>query len=287
MPGPNTYKVVWTFVEPNGGSFSEIYYATGTNPSDLLPQPPAGVNARLTLLDPSCTWQKIRVANVSGIRSTAQRIVNWGGYATPSTGPSIPGAAMVCNLVGTSGGSRKLWMRGLPGDFVSRGSGTGRDIFSDGIQKAFTAFVTSYSQSGYGLRILQPQTKYTINTVDSSAKNGTALVTFTIPAGGVAPNWTYPTRVVIGGADKKTLPGLNGHWTIVTGTANTVTIKYVVANYGVVTGLAGTIKQESYSGVSLFAPNLSQPAYWGTHTTRNPITNSRGARRASRIRTLA
>jgi len=287
MAGSNVYKVTWTFVEANGASFSEIYYATGNTPADLLPQSAQASTARLNLCDPSVTWQKIRVANVTGARSTAQRVVNWPGTYAGGGGPAPAGVALVGNLVGSAGGSRKVWMRGMPDAIVLRADGTGRDVFNGYVTTQWNAYVNGIAAYGYGLRQLTQTQKYTIASVDGTAANGTAIITVTTPSLGVPPTWNYPTRVVISGADKKTLPGLNGHWTVITGSNGAFTIKYQVAGNLLIKTNAGSVKQEGYSGVSVFAPNLSQPAYWGGHTTKNPTTNSRGARRAVRIRSLA
>ena len=177
-------------------------------------------------------------------------------------------------------------MRGLSATDVTRAEGSGKDIFSPVVQVAFQQFIAGYAAYSYGLRTLNQTQKYTIASVDGTVSPGMALVTFNIPNGGIPPNWNYPTRVVISSADKKTLPGLNGHWTIVSGTGATVTIKYAVAGGQKITINCGSIKQEGYSGVSVFNPALSASSHFGTHTSKNPYTNSRGARRAVRIRSL-
>jgi hypothetical protein len=288
IPGSNTYKITWGFTEANGATFSEIYYTTASNPSQATLVDANGSASRLALLDPSCTWRTVRAADVNNARSTAQRVVNWVGTAKNSIGPAAAGTAMVCQLVGVNGGSRKLWMRGIPAYFVTRNDESGRDYFVPAITNPFQAMIKGNANFGYGMRSLTQTQKYTIASVDGTVAPGFATITFNPLPPAAAPIFQNPSRVVIGSADRKTLPGLNGHWTVLNGlnAGGSVVIRYQVAGNAKITLNCGTIKQEGYGGVSVFNPQQCQPAYWGTHTTRNPISNSRGARRAQRIRSL-
>lgn len=288
MPaGSNIFKVQYQYAGGGGDSWSEVYYATATNPSDLLPVSTGFYTGRRAILDPTCSIQRVRVSNVTGLRNTAVRVLNWPGTATTGGGPSAPGAAAVFNLVGATGGSRKLWLRGIPNGLIVQNVISGMPLPPGGLTANFNYMMIGLQSYGFGIRQLQFAQKFFISSVNASTQPGQAVVTYVVPPNVSPPSVAANSRLIIATADKKTLPGINGQWTVLTTGTNSFTIRYQVALNGNILQNCGYFKMVNYSGVSIFDPKLSSFAYYGTHTTRSSFTNSRGARRAQRIRTLA
>jgi len=284
------YKIIWKFIGGQGDTWSEQFYIQASSPSIAVQPVSALVNARLSLLDPTCTWLKLSVSLVDapGTKSTLTRVVNWVGTNKQSIGPDAAGTAMVCNLAGTSGGSRKYWMRGIPNYLVVRSSDNGVPIFTGLPTSGFRALINAMAAGGYGMRSLQFAQKYPITSVISFTSAGQAVVSYAIPQGVANPNFQTGANVILSQADAKTLPGFKGVFQILTQVPNqSITVRYLVGSSAGITQNCGFLKSQNYGTFTLFNPDICKPAYWGTHSTRSTFSNSRGARRAVRIRTLA
>jgi hypothetical protein len=183
-------------------------------------------------------------------------------------------------------------MRGLPAGLVQLDGPSGRSIFGGNTINSFNQFVQGLATSGYGVRVLQSSvlTKYQITSVAVGTSPGQAVITYQVQPGQTAPTFAVGLRMVTSLNDKKTLPGLSGHFQIIAfsnAAPYSVTVKYLVPNGETVLTNLGYLKPENYSGVNVFAPSLSAVAYWGSHDTKVFTRGSRGAKRAVRIRTLA
>ena len=283
-----TFRLVWEYVENTGSTFNEIYYVdSSTAASAVLTTNSLALN-RLAFLHPLNRLVQIRSSQVDANRVTGLSIYNWYGTATstPVVGPATPGDAIVCTLAGATSGSRRIWLRGAPDDFIIRSPNSGIDLPPPKLQDALTAWFKSLQQNGYGLRLLAtqvpgPLTNLKILSVDGTAKDGTSLVTLA-----AAPGYPFPSRVIIGSASKKDLPALNGRWSLLAAPAGAVIrIPYQTPGGLVFTGGNAKCRQETYQTTIIFSATNCGFHHYGTRTTKNPITHSRGARRAVRIRT--
>jgi hypothetical protein len=288
----STFRVVWTFYENTGSTFNEVFYTEATDAATAAKTSKGLLTARLSLLHPLNTLQVIRSSQVDKNRVTGQFNVNLNGTATTQgstpVGPATPGDAMVFALAATPTGSRKLWMRGAPDDYIQRDPLSGKDVQNALLPPLFTAYFKALQAEGYGIRVLTPQnsaptTNIKIVKVDGLALDGTSKVTLAI-----APGYGFPSRVIIGGANKKELAGLNGRWSLVDAPVlNVIRIPYQTSQGYVINGGNAHCRQELYGPTNVFSAAACSFSYFGTRTTKNPITRSRGARRAARIRTLA
>ncbi len=291
MPsGSNVYRVTWHYAGSPGISWSEVYYATAANPAELTLFPTNAVNARLWFLHSNFAINGISVADVNNPRSTATRKVLWSGTSPFSTSYADSAeSAMVCQLVGASGGSRKLWMRGLPATLPGNQAGNGLPYFGPQTLNQFQAFIGGLVSGGfgYGIRSITQTPKFQVATLAPGASPATTVVTYALVPGGPAPNFQAGQQVIMRGADRKTLPSLLGTFTILNVGTNSITIRYQLPTSTTPGGSYGYVRAATYGNVSVFAPAQCAPAYWGAHDTKNVFTRSRGARSARRIRTQA
>jgi hypothetical protein len=279
-----TYRVVWEYAESNGSGFNEVYYTDAASPAAAATLTNTVGVARLALLHPLNTWLRIRASQVDANRATATRGINLTGTAPGAGGPLPVGSAAVCSLSAVAGGSRKLWLRGIPQVWYKRDGASGIDSPPAALLTALTNWFSLLAGNGYGIRKLAPVglgllAKRKIIQVDGTVQPGTSSVTLDL-----APGYPVPGRVLIGGASKKDLPGLNGHWSIQAVLGAVVTIPYQTPQAKLFTGGAATMRQEQYGATSVFNPGGCAFDHFGTRTSRNPLSHSRGARRAARIR---
>ena len=286
------YRVTWQFISANGGSWNELFYCNATDPANAVQLVPGLVTARLNLLHVANTFLGIRAAQIGGARLTTFSQFNYSGrvdnkvLVTPDLGPDLTGTAFVIHLGGLTGGSRKLWLRGLPDGYTGFAyTGNAPDI-PPAVFSGLKSLIQLWADNGYGLLQVAPQSpgptaNKQILKVDGSAGNGTSIITLSD-----VPGFATPARVIIGGCSAKDTPALNGRWQVLSvGPGNTVTIRYQTPGALVVTGGNGHLRQEIYPGVNVINPATSGLQYQGTRKTKNSFTHSRGARRAVRIRT--
>lgn len=279
------FKVTWKFQSASGSTWNEVYLCNTSNISEAVKVKLALQTARLGMLHKTNRWLEVRASQLDAQRITGSRVVNLAGGAPGVGGPDIAGTSATCKMSTTGGVSRRLWLRGLADDFVSKDPDTGRDTPSPVFAGLLQVFFTALAAEPYGARRLRPKgagllLNNKITKVDGSAKNGIAIITLKD-----AQNYPYPGRVVIGGASKKDLPALNGHYNLLaTPVGNTVQISYQTPSGSVVEGGNGYLRQEDYDTWTAFDPALCSFAYFGTRVTKNFFTGTRGARRAARIR---
>ncbi len=292
MAGPNTFKIVWSFVGPLGSTWNEVYYTTGSNPAQAIAISAGAADSRLWLLHKTCTWQSISAADVANLRSTATRRTNWGGQY-PGPNPNLPDlgspaeTALVAQLVGINGGSRKIWLRGIPQALVGTDPNTGSSIFGPATRQYFNMYISAIAAQGYGVRALTATPRYQISAIANGPAPGTATLTYTVPAGQNPPSFVAGSQVSLRQADKKQFPGLLGYFTVLNTGPLSITVRYTLPNAMPPTSGLGYLRQVVYNNVSVFDPVRCNLAYWGSHDTRVFTQRSRGARRAARIRSLA
>lgn len=288
------YKLVFNFIEASGATWSEVHHRTASTAAQAVVLNNASINARLAMLDNTAILRNIRAFNITSNRDSYTAVQNYAGTFkdTANIGPSPAGSAAVAAASVNSGRSVYHWMRGLPNALIALNSSTGFPNVPAALKTSLQAFYLQMGNSGCGSVTLQPTTKYQIIGLTFNVVTQTATLTYTVALGQTQPVWQIPQRVIIGLTSKKDLPGLNGHWSIVgatqaTGTplTGTVTIRYVVPNQQTTIASNGYIRSESYGTVNQY--NGGSLAYYGTHSTKSVFSNSRGAKSAKRIRTLA
>jgi hypothetical protein len=283
-----TFRVVWEFIEANGSGFNEVYYVDGANAASAVGISDLLRIARLNLLHTSNKWQRIRASQVDQQRVTAQNNLSQFGLSVDTAGPVPTGAAAVCALVGQAGGQRKLWLRGVGASSFMRNASSGADQPPAFFLQKLTQFFAGLQNDLLGIRRLMPTappgggvlSKIKIVTVAPNARPGLADITLA-----AAPGYPFPSRVLIGGASKKDLPSLNGHWQLVAAPVGAlVTIPYQTPGNMTINGGNAYMRQESYFATSVFNAAGCGFDHYGTHTSRVPLFRSRGARRAARLR---
>ena len=286
-------KVVLSFIDINGATWSEVYYAPGSTPrlvfGTIYPQ----LLVRLQSLCQQHMLTHIRVSLVGSPRVTYQRTVNMAGFAaTGATGPLPISTAAVIGLQGESSGQRKLWLRGMPAVWQSRSNQNGFSLLAPAGQKAVENFIGALNSVQMGILTLVPaRYKYLVTGLAPGVLPGTTIVSFMNGVGVYLYTPGVGDRLLFAGGDLKTLPGLKGSFPVVgvanVGGFNSPIIQYQLPLNQAATLNAGYFTLYQFSGIQIFDPINFLFLYWGEHTTKNPVGPSRGARRARRIRQLA
>lgn len=281
-----TFRVTFNFVGQDGGGWNEVYYQDAASIA-LVNLSINTISARCALLHPLNKFRTCRIVQVDSPRVTRNVNVNNFGIANNAgTGPAPNPDAVVVLMSSLAGGSRKLWLRGCPTLFIAKDNASGADAPPAELQKRLLYYFQALNADGYGIRQLQgiapgPLSPLKVLTVDGSRKDGTSDVTLT-----AAPGYPFPARVLVGGASKKDLPGLNGQFSMVKAAAlAVVTIPYQTPNGLVVVGGNAKMRQALYTNTHVFDPPSCGFDHFGSHATRSTNFRSRGARRVARLRT--
>lgn len=284
------FRVVWEFSGVGGAGWNEVYYKEAADAAAAASVTAGLAQARLRFLHPLCRLVRVRSSDTTALRITGGNGFNLAGTAIMSSpiddGPSVAGDAIICALGAAPRGSRKIWLRGAPDSYIRRSGVSGQDDPTAGLLDLFTTWFSALAANSYGIRALTPQTlgpygNIKILQVNGVTTPGVAVVTTATP-----PQYIANDRVIIGGASKKDLPYLNGRWTVLEAVVgNTFKIAYQTPQSILVPGGNAHVRKEGYTAVNVFSPALCSFAYFGTRTTKNPASHSRGARRAVRLRT--
>lgn len=282
---PN-FKVVWEFGRPDGSTFGEQYYCPATDANNATTVVSQLDSKRLALLHPNNRLLRIRASQVGGGVPTASRTINLAGTApvdNPDRGTG-PGWSIVIGLTGQTGGSRKLWMRGCSSADLGTPDAFGVPGVAPGFQTRLTTWARALQDNSYGILTKKKVDgvlviKYQVVKVDGGVQPGYAYITTD-----VNHNLLTGNQVQFGLMDRKTLPGLNGTYTVLGVTATTIKVRYQVANNAVVLNNLGYAKKVLYNDVSVFDRSSVRFDYLGEHSTKSPLSRSRGARRAVRVR---
>ena len=284
MMSINTYRCVYTFVCPDGSTFDELFYSTSSSAAGAAPIGGPYIASRLLLLQSLCRLMYLRVSNVSINRDTYRHKFGLFGTAVSETAPDTGGNTAYCQLQGVGGSKRKLELRGLPDDYIVKANNTGIDQPPAIFLKVLNAFFKAAATVPFGIRTLQPVgagllAARGILQIQGGLRPGTSLVTLDQPA-------AYPvgSRVVVARTSAKDLPGLNAHYQVIGVGGALVTINYVTPQNGTVIGGQGTMRQEVFNAPDVLDYSNCYFDYYGTRKTRSVFTNSRGARRAVRLR---
>jgi hypothetical protein len=289
------YKVVIDYIGPPDASFSEVYYSPAASAALALQFNAGLLTARTNMLDSTCIQVRARASNVLQSRDTAVAVFNQRGRYNSTGGPLMSGATAVLKLTGAAGGTRKLLMRGLPDDLFQIDSSTGRDKPPPALLNALTVFSAALKDQGWGILRITPvpavgiisiYMRQRILAIDGTAGNGQSLLTVQDALG-----WAKGNQLIIGAASKKNLPSLNGRYTVldtpvIAGGNTSFHILYQTPEKQLISYPEGYVRKLDYLPVSTFDGNPVIFDHYGTRSTRVPLSHSRGAKRAARIRRL-
>jgi hypothetical protein len=282
-----TFKTVWQFVENNGATFSEIWYKDGGSITTIVDPNSLSIQTRLNFLHPLNTLVRIRVSQLGVLRNTVNVLINRAGQGPFPQQPLPVGAAMVCQVAGIGGGSRKWWMRGNSKTDYSRNSINGVDQPAQGFLQNLAAMFTALNGDGYGILRLTPIANPAVQISKITQADGKTTPGSTVLTLNQALPVIAGATVIISRVNPKELPRLNGRFTVLAVVGNTLTINYATPQNQIVPILQGFIKQAVFDATHLVDPTRSGFDHLGTRTSKNPLSGSRGAKRAARIRNLA
>lgn len=284
-----TFKTVWVFSESNGSTFSEVWYKEGSggSPTSVVDPASPSVFTRLTFLHKLNTLVRIRVSQVGQQRNTLNVLINKAGTSPQTGGPAPAGDAVVVNVAGLNGGSRKWWMRGNAlGDFA-RDNISGVDAPPAGLTNQIKGHMINLNADGYGILRLTPINNPATQIFKVTIADGSLVMGQTVLTAPGGPVVQLGATVILSKFSPKDLPRLNGKFTVLAFTGTTVTIAYTTPGNAKVNTLTGSLKVQAYDPTHVVDPARSGFDHFGTRSTKSPLFGSRGAKRAQRIRGLA
>lgn len=285
------FKTVWSFFGEAGDQFSDVHYREATTLLDATNFKSGTIDlieARRQFLDDQNTLKSIRVSQVGASRVAQTVPVNLGGLQGIGTvgGPAQAGAAVIWSINGTTGGSRKWWIRGYTGNAVDTDPTTGNARVGPNMAANIKAFIRYMGSAGFGILKLTPLPRDPANfvpIVSVAANANPAYTDVTLQAaiaGLVAGN-----RVLVQGTSKKDFPGLTGSFQVTLVAGPVLTIKYRLPPYNVAPKPGGTVRTQTYvSPIPPYDTDKSGLFSLGTHRTKDSFFNSRGRRSAGRLR---
>lgn len=280
-------RETWFFSSTGGTRWSEVYYRSRDDLANAtFVKTAAHLNRRMALLTPHAQLTKIRYQTVVQPRAAKNVTYNRKGDETAGENPANYTEAAVVNLV-SAVGSRKLWLRGISEKAVSRAGDTGLDAPDGAWIDKLKEWFESLKANDYLVLTRkkanwlgdEPRRKK-INTIAAGATAGNIVLT-------LAEEMAVPDskQLVIGSANPRQFPGLNGVHDIVTGSGTSYTIKYVLPSPTAIPspGNAYAFKLEYQAIDSMKISHLACSfAYLGGRQTKKLDTGSRGARRVVR-----
>lgn len=295
MPAGNTYKVVCSFIAAGSGPWTEVYYVQASTAFAACQQTNNVMRARTPILYTLCYLRKIQAFNTTPIRDTANLVLNIQGtyVSLINNQPAVNGAAAIVSLPTVGSKSVLHWWGGLPAELVNINGNTGLPNPPAPLINAIRSFTNYANQNSLGSRTIVQNPKFTLTKVTYNSATGVSTVSYNIGTTQVAPILTNTSRVIIGLTSKKDLPGINGHWSITgfvngaAGGTGSFDIRYIPPSSETPVPCSGYFKVEGYSAANPFIAFQGNLQSYGTHTRKNVFSNSRGAKHANRIRTLA
>lgn len=281
-----TYQITWQFQGNTAFTWNEVFYKDSES-AKAATVTSGIIAARLLLLDPLNKLLGIRATNVDSNRDTVFLPINFTGTADLSDGPSVAGDAIVCLLGSAFAGRRKVWMRGAPDKYMGRNVTTGIDVLIPFVGDRLNSFFGKLESNAYGIRKIAPRgptgsTFYKAIAVQGSPTTNETTITFATPT-----TWLDGDRVILTGFSKKISPGLNGRFTVLKnltgGTQAVIPYSTNPVSYAPPAKAGG--RKERWMALAPIKAEFCSFGYFGVRKTRNPITRSRGARRAVSFRT--
>ena len=289
------YKVVWNWIEGSGATWSESYWVNASTAQQAATPPLGVLTTRLGIADPTSLLKSIRSFSTLSSRDTfINTLLISGKYSSPTgAGPAPAGTSAVVSF--GAPGSRTVfhWWRGLNSSLIVLNSLTGFPLPPAFLLSSIASFATYYGAAGAGIRVLNTPMRYQIVDLVYNPVTKLSTVTYQNPPTGAPFAVASNNRVIIGLASKKDLPSLNGGWTVqnfvaaAAGATGTFQIPYTLPNGLTTIPTSAYVKNQGYSTITPYNGAFANLAFYGTRSTHSTFSDSRGARRAQRLRTLA
>jgi len=283
-----TIKHTWLFFDQVGATWTETYWITATSARSSFANLTLDIiNKRLAFLWQGNKLRSIRASEYQGNRTVWTQIYNLGGTGLGIKGggqPEVTEVACVYNLVGLSGGQRKIWFRGLDNAAVGRDGQSGNDVLAAVTRTNIGTWLSACQTLGYAIRW---RSKPNIaNNTDvrfvvgvTSAPN--AQTTLSVSS---ATGYAVGNIVNLSLFNPKDLPRLNGLYQIVAINGNVITINYQTPVNATFPNASGHIRLILANDLSTIDPVNSVFDHFGGRQTKEDFTRSRGASRAKRLR---
>lgn len=284
------FQEVWTFNASSGAVWNEVHYSVASSLANAANFSPAFKKRRTDLMHDTCTWRKVRITQVGDPTVHTLVTINARGTWNPVAGPgqpANPAEAAVINLSSTAhGGTRRLWMRGLPEVAVQFNSVTGQSFLNADWAEKLTAFISGLANpaAGYALKkkksgIANGIVKTRILQVDGTAANGTSKITVKD-----APLVVAGDMIQISTAEPKLFPGLRGPFKALEVVDKVITIQYSVPQNELIKSDKAYAQKLAYFEDAVINAAVSGFNFGGSRKTKNASTGSRGSRSAQRLR---
>lgn len=281
------FQEVWSFIGASSAKWNEVYYSISADLDGASNFTQHFKNSRLDLLHTSCTWQKVRITQVTDPTIHTLVNINLAGHDGPGEAPANPGEACVVNLASSvRSGSRRLWMRGLTENSVTFSPTTGQSI----INPAFNTLLTAFIQ-----RLASQFESYAIKKRKKGAGNGVIKTRVTRVDGTIGsgrarlfcekdPMLAVGDMVQLSRFEPKLFPGLAGPFKVLAFEGFTVDVQYSVPQGENILSETGLAEKLIYYEDAVIDSSISGFQYGGVRKTKNVATGSRGARSAQRLR---
>jgi hypothetical protein len=276
---PN-FKIVFQYTQFNKG-WSEVYYKTASDLATAAVIGPELLRASIVLRDPTVVLSKIRVSDTVNNRSSLIQQLNLQNGGIPA-GPEPSGVAALISLNSqVPPASRKVWVRGLVDNFVSRNPLTGADSPPGNLVAAINDWILRLALNLFAIRSLvrlgPPPNNYT-NILSITPVVGGGQVTFNVAPGPVLNVGQLLTVTLI---NQKTFPGLKGLFSVIASTATTVVVAYNSTLVGPVVLTKGRFRQANYNYGVIVTTGSGFAGFVTRSTGRSPL-GGRGAKRGAR-----
>lgn len=281
---PSVYKVVYRFRSPQGFDWTELYYVQASSADDALVIGQGNQNVRLSLLDTSNTWIEMRSINTTASRDSSIKPIGLQGTMATGTNdtPEVVGVTALLTIVSQNSVKRKLSLRGMSDGSVLL-KPNGQPNVGPQLQSNIGSWINALENLGYGTISRTPPSAggayawHDVTKVDGTVTPGYATITTAINHGLVAND-----QAIISSMNKKSLPGMNGTYKVLTTTDTTFVIKYTVPGNLAVTQPGGRSRKLTLGNFSVVNSLKKLPVAFSVRKTKNPFTRSRGASVARR-----
>ena len=289
--GDMYYDVIYGFRNFNGNAWTEKYICNASVSPTALVQlltQPENINPRLAFLAASNRISLVTVRNRASSRLTDQSTVSRPGLLAiaPTDRADIAGTSIQYKWYGVNGSRRVNWMRGVMDSAVTVNNLTGEPTITIDTDTLCKLWVAACIRMGFGnlprkkVDPLVPRTQYNrIVSVNGAVEPGYSTIT--------CENDTLLTRgdrCTISLADGKTLPGLNGMWTVLAGAGKTFKVEYKTAQLENIAVNCGRMRVFEEDAFDLFAGAGFFNAV--SRRTKNSFTRTRAGQSARGLRTL-
>lgn len=282
-------KAVVRFTGVSGSKWMELYYFSGNFSNGVTPFTQQMIQSRLSFLDNQAMMRSIRYSNPDGgTRASAPIDVSLAGtYPSGGEEAAQPGiyASYTLSSV-TPLATRKIKFHGLNTKQYGISATTGNPFVAADFNTRVLGFLTLLVGGGAVIRCLTRGVTLGngLSQVTQVARDNVNVKNSVITT---AQNHGIPDNamVLIRGADKKVLPGLNGTFKLLAKTATTLTVNYTMPTATVAVSGGCFVRNNDFTQTAAIA--LGSFHSIGSGKVKEAFFDSRGARSGTKIRHLA